>query len=112
MTGRDALAALRLLLKGEGYEVEAAASPAAIQGGSGVNARKTLAGPKNTRSATRSNHASRLELPLLGSNQDSPGPERRLGCESRTYITYTNREIVSSACRESTSWMSDLVRVC
>ena len=53
-----------------------------------------------------------LELPLLGSNQDSPDPERRLACESRTYLTYTNREIVSSVCHESTSWMSELVRVC
>jgi hypothetical protein len=40
-----------------------------------VNARKTLAGPKNTRSATRFICASRFELPLLGSNQDSPDPE-------------------------------------
>jgi len=46
--------------------------------------------------------ASRFELPLLGSNQDSPDPERRLASESMTYQTYTNREIVSSVCREST----------
>src|SRR5437588_1857473 len=43
--------------------------------GSGVNACKTLARPKKTRSATRSIRASRFELPLLGSNQDSPDPE-------------------------------------
>src|SRR6266581_2753697 len=43
--------------------------------GSGVNACKTLVGPKNTRSATRLILASRFELPLLGSNQDSPDPE-------------------------------------
>src|SRR5437667_6255267 len=43
--------------------------------GSGVNACKTLVGPKNTRSATRIIRASRFELPLLGSNQDSPDPE-------------------------------------
>src|SRR6266581_4953974 len=43
--------------------------------GSGVNACKTLVGPKNTRSATRLIVASRFELPLLGSNQDSPDPE-------------------------------------
>src|SRR5258706_918026 len=43
------------------------------------------------------------KLPLLGSNQDSPDPERRLACESLTYQTYTNREIVSSVCRESMS---------
>src|SRR6059036_1407641 len=43
--------------------------------GSGVNACKTLARPKKTRSATRMNPASRFELPLLGSNQDSPDPE-------------------------------------
>src|SRR5438552_10794125 len=40
-----------------------------------VNACKTLAGPKNARSATRLIVASRFELPLLGSNQDSPDPE-------------------------------------
>src|SRR5438132_522239 len=45
--------------------------------GSGVNACKTLVGPKNGRGATRLNVASRFELPLLGSNQDSPDPERR-----------------------------------
>ncbi len=43
--------------------------------GSGVNACKTLAGPKNTKSATPLIAASRFELPLLGSNQDSPDPE-------------------------------------
>src|SRR5437588_12901897 len=43
--------------------------------GSGVNACKTLARPKKTRSATRDSLASRFELPLLGSNQDSPDPE-------------------------------------
>src|SRR5213593_4009078 len=43
--------------------------------GSGVNACKTLARPKKTRSATRLIVASRFELPLLGSNQDSPDPE-------------------------------------
>src|SRR5438132_1082396 len=43
--------------------------------GSGVNACKTLAGPKNARNATRLIVASRFELPLLGSNQDSPDPE-------------------------------------
>src|SRR6266581_1683344 len=43
--------------------------------GSGVNACKTLVGPKNTRSATLLIAASRFELPLLGSNQDSPDPE-------------------------------------
>src|SRR5438094_10639405 len=32
---------------------------------------------QNGRSATRLNVASRFELPLLGSNQDSPDPERR-----------------------------------
>src|SRR5216117_1426836 len=46
--------------------------------GKRVNACKTLVGPKNTRSATRLIIASRFELPLLGSNQDSPDPERRL----------------------------------
>src|SRR5881296_2339209 len=45
------------------------------RGGSGVNACKTLVSPKNARSATRSIIASRFELPLLGSNQDSPDPE-------------------------------------
>src|SRR5438093_10086862 len=43
--------------------------------GKRVNACKTLVGPKNTRSATRLIIASRFELPLLGSNQDSPDPE-------------------------------------
>src|SRR6266496_2819792 len=43
--------------------------------GKRVNACKTLVGPKNARSATRLIVASRLELPLLGSNQDSPDPE-------------------------------------
>src|SRR5207245_10578503 len=43
--------------------------------GKRVNACKTLVGPKNTRSATRLIVASRFELPLLGSNQDSPDPE-------------------------------------
>src|SRR5437763_12959143 len=43
--------------------------------GSGVNACKTLARPKKTGSATRLIVASRFELPLLGSNQDSPDPE-------------------------------------
>src|SRR5438094_8720208 len=47
----------------------------AFRRGSGVNACKTLARPKKTRSATRSIRASRFELPLLGSNQDSPDPE-------------------------------------
>src|SRR6266850_1601646 len=32
------------------------------------------------------------KLPLLGSNQDSPDPERRLVCEQSSYITYTNCE--------------------
>ncbi len=40
-----------------------------------MNACKTLARPKNARSATRLIVASRFELPLLGSNQDSPDPE-------------------------------------
>ena len=40
-----------------------------------MNACKTLAAPENTRSATRLIVASRFELPLLGSNQDSPDPE-------------------------------------
>ena len=35
----------------------------------------TITHPKSTRSATRSIRASRFELPLLGSNQDSPDPE-------------------------------------
>src|SRR5207244_3471384 len=43
--------------------------------GSSVNACKTLVGPKDARSATRDSLASRFELPLLGSNQDSPDPE-------------------------------------
>src|SRR5207247_693329 len=43
--------------------------------GTRVNACKTLVSPKNTRSATRLIVASRFELPLLGSNQDSPDPE-------------------------------------
>src|SRR5437870_4562315 len=43
--------------------------------GSSMNACKTLVGPKNARSATRDSLASRFELPLLGSNQDSPDPE-------------------------------------
>src|SRR2546422_52495 len=43
--------------------------------GKRVNACKTLVGPKNARSATRRIVASRFELPLLGSNQDSPDPE-------------------------------------
>src|SRR6059036_2696717 len=46
-----------------------------LRRGSGVNACKTLARPKKTRSATRFIRASRFELPLLGSNQDSPDPE-------------------------------------
>src|SRR5207247_10653300 len=40
-----------------------------------VNACKTLADRKTARSATRLIVASRFELPLLGSNQDSPDPE-------------------------------------
>src|SRR2546429_166421 len=40
-----------------------------------TNACKTFVSPKNARSATRFIIASRLELPLLGSNQDSPDPE-------------------------------------
>ena len=40
-----------------------------------MNACETLAWPKTTRSATRLIVASRFELPLLGSNQDSPDPE-------------------------------------
>ncbi len=40
-----------------------------------MNACETLVSPKNTRSATRFIRASRFELPLLGSNQDSPDPE-------------------------------------
>jgi hypothetical protein len=43
--------------------------------GSSVNACKTLVSPKNARSATPRIAASRFELPLLGSNQDSPDPE-------------------------------------
>src|SRR6266699_4550432 len=46
-----------------------------ISGGGGVNACKTLARHKKTRSATRLIVASRFQLPLLGSNQDSPDPE-------------------------------------
>ena len=53
-----------------------------------------------------------LQLPLLGSNQDSPDPERAKRQAATTYKTYTNREIVSSVCRESARWMSELVRVC
>ena len=48
-----------------------------VEEGQRVNACKTLARPKNAGSATRRIVASRLELPLLGSNQDSPDPERR-----------------------------------
>ena len=40
-----------------------------------MNACKTLVSPENVRSATRSICTSRFELPLLGSNQDSPDPE-------------------------------------
>ena len=40
-----------------------------------MNACKTLAAPENARSATPRIAASRCELPLLGSNQDSPDPE-------------------------------------
>lgn len=40
-----------------------------------MNCCKTAVGPKNTRSATRFIRPSRFELPLLGSNQDSPDPE-------------------------------------
>src|SRR5690349_24940754 len=36
---------------------------------------ETLARPEKQRSATRDSLASRFELPLLGSNQDSPDPE-------------------------------------
>ena len=46
-----------------------------LRTGTGVNACKTLVGPKNTRSATPFIVAPRFELPLLGSNQDSPDPE-------------------------------------
>src|ERR1700694_77496 len=56
--------------------------------------------------------AAALELPLLGSNQDSPDPEREKRQAATSYQTYTNREIVSSVCRESKRWMSELVRVC
>src|SRR5579862_4188862 len=40
-----------------------------------ANACKTLASGKNAGSATRLIIVSRFELPLLGSNQDSPDPE-------------------------------------
>src|SRR5437016_14121473 len=59
--------------------------------GARVNACKTLVSPKNTRSATRFIRASRFELPLLGSNQDSPDPESGVlpvtprGTETRTF---------------------------
>src|SRR5712692_2840026 len=46
-----------------------------VEEGQRVNACKTLVDPKNARSATRFIRASRFELPLLGSNQDSPDPE-------------------------------------
>src|SRR5712692_4952801 len=46
-----------------------------VEEGQRVNACKTLVDPKNARSATRLIVASRFELPLLGSNQDSPDPE-------------------------------------
>ena len=43
--------------------------------GSGVNACKTLVGSQNVRNATPFIVVPRFELPLLGSNQDSPDPE-------------------------------------
>src|SRR6267143_6928987 len=43
--------------------------------GARVNCCKTVVTPENARSATRFIIASRFELPLLGSNQDSPDPE-------------------------------------
>src|SRR5438128_11312675 len=43
--------------------------------GARVNCCKTVVTPENARSATRLIVASRFELPLLGSNQDSPDPE-------------------------------------
>jgi hypothetical protein len=65
-----------------------------------VNACKTLAGPKNTRSATRFNLASRLELPLLGSNQDSPDPERRpQGSKSGQFDRKVASRRASAPCR-------------
>ena len=67
---------------------------------------------QNGRSATPLIVISRFELPLLGSNQDSPDPERETRYAEATYKTYTNREIVSSVCCESPRSMSELVRVC
>ena len=67
---------------------------------------------QNGRSATPLIVISRFELPLLGSNQDSPDPEREKSYAAATYKTYTNREIVSSVCCESPRSMSELVRVC
>src|SRR5256885_4405256 len=74
--------------------------------GSGVNACKTLAGPKSTGSATPFIAVPRLELPLLGSNQDSPDPESgvlpvtprgtvpkdyTVGSSGRARVKYQNR---------------------
>src|SRR2546421_144661 len=42
----------------------------------------------------------------------SPDPEREKRYAGATYKTYTNREIVSSVCRESPRWMFEFVRVC
>ena len=67
---------------------------------------------QNGQSATPLIVISRFELPLLGSNQDSPDPERETRYAGATYKTYTNREIVSSVCCESPGSMSELVRVC
>src|SRR5690349_10910298 len=52
-----------------------------------------------------------VKLPLLVWNKDSPDPEARSRSCAETYITYTNREIVSSACCESLCWMFESVLV-
>src|SRR5690242_19055983 len=44
--------------------------------------------------------------------EGSPDPERRKRYAGATCKTHTNREIVSSVCRESPRSMSELVRVC
>src|SRR5207253_1341935 len=49
------------------------------------------------------------ELPLLGSNQDSPDPERRLACEAMSYETSPVTGAVSHSCRTSGLGMSELV---
>src|SRR2546426_7850558 len=63
---------------------------------------------QNGRSATRLNVASRCELPLLGSNQDSPDPERRPADQIFRQIV-TEPRVRNVRCREERPKMSGVV---